>query len=208
MKHTFVFGWILLSHTVFTQINAEKFHITINSELNDSMQRIFTHFLNNEVERVSIVRLKKAYDQDKYESFLKTKKVFQSRKKWIKKNSYEESMILEGNPYPKKHFDSIVFEYEFRGVDKKRIQLEHFLESTEIKSALNEAFNGDKPEIYTSCYNPRHAILFYDKKGEISGVYEICFECSQVKIGIIGTALFSKSNPYLKSLFEEYNMIN
>lgn len=30
------------------------------------------------------------------------------------------------------------------------------------------------------CYDPRHAIIFYNKKNEILGYIEICFECEKV----------------------------
>jgi hypothetical protein len=134
---------------------------------------------------------------------LKNKKFYQSRKKWINNNSYEESIIIEGDPYPLKHFDSIVFEYKYRGVDKEFITSEHFLDSSEIRLALSEMFNGSENEIIAMCYNPRHAVLFYNTEGKISGIYEICFECNNVKIGIMGTIMFPKSSTYLKSLFSK-----
>jgi hypothetical protein len=64
-------------------------------------------------------------------------------------------------------------------------------------------FNGSENEIIAMCYNPRHAVLFYNTEGKISGIYEICFECNNVKIGIMGTIMFPKSSTYLKSLFSK-----
>jgi hypothetical protein len=203
MKYTLIVILFIFSNKLSAQIEVKKYDLTIETKLSDTLQSIYKDFLNNKVEKISIVRLNKKYNHSEYYHFLKNKKFYQSRKKWINNNSYEESIIIEGDPYPLKHFDSIVFEYKYRGVDKEFITSEHFLDSSEIRLALSEMFNGSENEIIAMCYNPRHAVLFYNTEGKISGIYEICFECNNVKIGIMGTIMFPKSSTYLKSLFSK-----
>lgn len=188
------------------QIRVEKFDLTIQTELTDTLQKVYEDFLNKEVDKISIVWFQKKYDSFAYDQFLKTKKFYQSRKKWLKNHSYEESIIIEETEYEKKHFDSIVFEARYIGIERKFIQSEVLLDSAEIRIALNEMFNGTENELMMMCYNPRHAIIFYDSAGKVSGIYEICFECSNVKVGIVGTLMFNKSSPKIKVLFEKYGI--
>jgi hypothetical protein len=207
MKNILIIILILVTNKLIAQIRVDNYNLLIESELSDTLQSVYQDFLNNKVDKISIVRLNEKYNDAEYYHFLKNKKFYQSRKKWLKEHSSEESIIIEGDPYPLRNFDSIVFEYPYKGVDKEIIKSEYFLDSTEIKLALNEMFNGTKNDIINWCYIPRHAVLFYDNKGKISGVYEICFECSNVKIGIVGTVMFAKPSPYLNSLFTKYKNI-
>lgn len=204
MRYNLLILFVFTFSQINAQIKVEKFDLNIASDLPDTLQIIYEEFLNNNVEKISIVKLKKKYNHIDYYYFLKNKKFFQSRKKWIKNNSFEESIIREGESFPFKHFDSIVFEKKFLGVDKEFIESEYFLDSTERKLTLKEMFNGEKPELVNMCYIPRHAVLFYDHEDRVTGIYEICFECGKVKIGIVGTRMFSKFSPYIKSLFKKY----
>jgi hypothetical protein len=204
MKYTLIAILIIFSKNLSAQIEVKKYDLTIETKLSDTLQSIYEVFLNNNVEKISIIRLNKKYSDSEYYHFLKNKKFYQSRKTWKTNNSYEESIILEGDPYPLKHFDSIVLECPYRGVDKEFIKSEYFLDSTETRLALNDMFNGSKNEYMIMCYIPRHAILFYDKDDKVIGIYEICFECQKVKIGIVGVTMFSESSPFLKSLFTKY----
>ena len=204
MKYAVIAILIFLAHKLCAQITVDKYNLTIESELSDTLQSTYEDFLNFNVSKVSIIKLKKKYSHSEYYHFLKNKKFYQSRKKWVKNNSYEESIIIEGDPYPLKHFDSIVFEYKFKGVDKEFIKSEHYLDSTEIRLALDEMFKGLENDIIKLCYNPRHAVLFYNAEGKISGIYEVCFECNNVTIGFVGTVKFARLSPYLQTLFEKY----
>lgn len=195
---------LLTSSLNAQQIKVDQFDLTIETELSDTMQGIFQQFLNEEVEKVSIIKLKKRYSRGAHYHFLKHKKWYESEKKWIIANSHEESIILEGDPYPFIDFESMTFEYEYRGVDKEFIGKEVFIDSTETKLALTEMFNGASSDLMSMCYMPRHAVLFYNAEGEISGIYEICFQCGNVKTGIVGTDLTSKPSPYLGELFATY----
>jgi hypothetical protein len=204
LKKSIVIFLIALSHVLNAQIRVDKFDLTIETELKDTLQKIYANFLNNDVEKISIVELEKKYNHSEYYSFLRNKKFYQRRKKWIRDNSYTESIIKEGKAYELVHFDSMVFEVRYKGIDKEFIRSEVFLDSSETKMALSEMFNGYTNEIISMCYNPRHAVIFYNAEGKVTGIFEICFECSNVKIGIVGTKMFAKSTPYIKSLFESH----
>jgi hypothetical protein len=205
MKYSIVAILIIFSSQLFAQITVDNYDLTIESELDDTLQSIYENFLNEQVEKISIISLKKKYDDYEYYNFLKHKKFFQSRKKWIKRHSYEQSIIRERYASNLEHVDSVIFTRKFLGVDSEFIGAEHFLDSTETKMALKEMFNGKERSIVDMCYIPRHAILFYNANDDIVGIYEICFECKNVKIGIIGTKKFSKYSPFIKSLFLKYN---
>jgi hypothetical protein len=204
MKYILIVILIIYSINLSAQIEVKKYGLTIETELSDTLQSIYKDFLNNNVEKISIIRLDKKYFDHEYNHFLKNKKFYQSPKKWIKNHSYEESIIIEGDPYPLRHFDSIVFEFPFRGVETEFIKSEYFLDSIETKLALNEMFNGAENEMHNMCYIPWHAVLFYNNEGKVSGIYEICFECGNVKIGIVGTIMFAKFSPYFESLFTKH----
>lgn len=89
---------LLLSNHLFTQITVEKYDVTIESTFSDTLQKVYSDFLNSEVAKVSIVLLEKKYNISEYASFLRTRKFYQRRKKWIKDNSHKESIIIEGDP--------------------------------------------------------------------------------------------------------------
>ncbi|NOQ72702.1 MAG: hypothetical protein GQ574_11900 [Crocinitomix sp.] len=205
IKNTLIILLIVVSSGLKAQIRVDKFDLTIETELSDTLQKIYEKFLNEDVQKVSIVKLKKKYDHTAYYHFLKNKKFYQRRKKWIKAKSYEGSIIKFGKRYKMKHLDSMVFHERFEGIQKEFIQSEFILDSAETRMAFSEMFNGAKNEIMDMCYIPRHAVVFYNAKGKITGIYEICFECSNVKIGIVGIRMFARYSPYIKSLFEKYD---
>ncbi len=191
--------------SVSAQIKVDQFDLTIESELSDTLQGIYQKFLNEEVEKISIATLKKKYSRLDHYQFMKNKKWYQSEKKWIEENSYEgESIVIAGEPYPFVHFDSMVFEYRYGGIETEFIAKEIILDSTELRLALTEMFNGAENTYIDLCYAPRHAVLFYNPQGEISGIYEICFRCDNVLFGITGVDMVSKSSPYIQSLFTKY----
>ena len=203
MKYIRIIILIFVSSNLNAQIVVDKFDMSIESELPDTLQRLYEQFITDEVERISIIHLEKSYDHSEYYYFLRNKKFFQSRKKWLKNNSFEGSIIMEDQLDITK-LDSTVFEFGFNKIDVQFIKSEFFLDSTEVKLALNEMFNGKKNSFKDFCYMPRHAVLFYNEFEEVIGIYEICFQCSNVKFGIIGTKMVSKSSPYIETLFEKY----
>lgn len=200
MKNIFLL-FTLLTASLNAQINVENFDLIIETQLSKPYQEVYENFLNHEVEKISIVRLKKVYDHSQYEQFLKNKTLFQSRKKWIKYNSNPETIIQSGNRDQLTAEEAELFYDKFSRIDREFIETERFLDRNETKLALKEIFNGEIRDIVDMCYMPRHAVLFYNKDGRVSGIYEICFECSNATIGIVGTKLISKKSPYIRSLF-------
>lgn len=209
MKSAFFFFAIFVCFFVQAQINVPKFDLSIESDFRDTIQRIYENFLNTEVDRISLVSIERSYDEGSYRHFLKNKKLFESKRKWIKNNSYQESIIIWGDLYPLTHFDSMLFDAEYFGVKEKFLGREVFMDSIDTKTALQIIFEGykyDEDEIITFCYVPRHAILFYNEKNQITGIFEICFECGNVMIGIIGISDHLRANLHqLKPLFEQHN---
>ena len=53
------------------------------------------------------------------------------------------------------------------------------LSSSQVKE-LQAGFKKGYYNIAAACYDPRHAIIFYDKNDVIIGNIEICFECNNV----------------------------
>jgi hypothetical protein len=177
IKNTLILFLIIGSNLSNAQIRVDKFDLTIETKLSDTLQKIYERFLNNDVEKIALVELKKKYDHYDYYRFLKHKKFYQRRKKWIKNNSHEGSIIKLGRRYKMVHLYSFVFENKFIGIDKEFIKSEFFLDSLETRTAITEMFNGAKNQIMEMCYMPRHAVIFYNGNGKVTGIYEICFEC-------------------------------
>ncbi|WP_159038484.1 hypothetical protein [Brumimicrobium mesophilum] len=199
---------LLYSFNLYSQILVENFDLSIETNLSSELQDVYGKFLNEDVSKISIVQIKKKYFQGDYYRFLKNKKFYQSRKKWLKKNSiHRESIIIDGRIENKSSSAYKIFQSRFYRVDIEFIQNEVFLDSTETKIAMKEMFNGDDSDIVNMCYIPRHAVIFYNPNGKAIGVYEICFECSNVKIGIVGTKMFSRNSPYIRSLFSKYKIL-
>lgn len=55
------------------------------------------------------------------------------------------------------------------------------------------------------CYEPRHAVLFYNEKNVLVGVVEVCFECFKTKeAGICidaGVMMYADNYTELRKLF-------
>jgi len=198
---------LFISSNLNAQIIVEKYDLSIETNLSNDLQEIYGNFLNNSASKVSIVQLKKQYYDSNYYNFLRNKRCYQSRKKWLKNNSiYQESIIVESTIENQKSHAYEIFQGRFKRVDMEFTKNEVFLDSVETKLALKEIFNGEDSDIVNMCYIPRHAIIFYNSDGNAIGIYEICFECSNVKIGIVGTKMFSRKSPYIKSLFNKYEI--
>lgn len=191
--------------SVSAQIHVDQFDLTIESKFSEEVQANHQQFLNEHVCKIALVKLKKKYSHASYYRFLRSKKFYQSRKKWIRENAYDgSSVIMPSDDYPLLHSDSFAFEDKFTQVDMEFVGTEVFLDSSETKLILCEMFNGEKNDYMDLCYAPRHAVLFYNRFGEVTGIYEICFDCGNVKLGTVGVDLISKSSPYIQSLFTKY----
>ena len=98
------------------------------------------------------------------------------------------------------------FDSKYKGVRKGFIVVEFFWDSTDTKIVIKDIFNGAHNEIITMCYNPRQAVIFYNIRNEISVIYEICFVCSNVKIGIRGVNPLSYYPIKIKAFFKKYEV--
>ena len=65
--------------------------------------------------------------------------------------------------------------FEMKRLTPKQInRLTNILYNTDYRIANNYAHPGH------SCFNPRNALIFYDKNGKVFDYLEICFECDQI----------------------------
>lgn len=91
---------------------------------------------------------------------------------------------IKGDLFKKEHavgYDRSIFYID--SADMSRFDERTFLNDS-LKDALEEIFfDIPHPEIIHrhACYNPRNAILFYDKSNSLLGIMEICFECEDVR---------------------------
>ncbi|WP_231425886.1 MULTISPECIES: hypothetical protein [Pedobacter] len=71
---------------------------------------------------------------------------------------------------------------ETKVLSKKEIEkLTNILYNIGVKS--NKSYHGLKNfEMGANCYEPRNAILFFDKKGNVPEYIEFCFECRRRKV--------------------------
>lgn len=71
---------------------------------------------------------------------------------------------------------------------------------------LQEKFYGCKsPDESAACFDPRHALIFYDKKNEVLGYIEICFQCNQHNASLnLETIADCALN--LEALFKEFGI--
>ncbi|MGV3459442.1 MAG: hypothetical protein ACO1N9_03190 [Flavobacterium sp.] len=91
-------------------------------------------------------------------------------------------------------------------VNSSGIKERIFLNQKQRKDLLSALFTPRLQSDETMvCFDPRHAILFYNEKSEIIADIEICFDCERIR----QSKEFKKSKPFnpdmadLKAVFEE-----
>ena len=96
------------------------------------------------------------------------------------------------------------------------------LNSLQVNNLTNIIYNTDfkvhdvfNSTIGGACYNPRNALLFYDKNGNIFDYLEICFECHEsksmsdrIKVGTECTQKYELLRRYFSSLGINYGTTN
>jgi hypothetical protein len=55
----------------------------------------------------------------------------------------------------------------------------------------------------SKCFDPRHAILFYDKKGKVIGHIEICLECGTSQQSFSFNAICDERTKQLADIFKQ-----
>jgi hypothetical protein len=83
---------------------------------------------------------------------------------------------------------------------KERVFLNEKLRS----KLFNSLFTDDDPECTVAmCFDPRHAILFYNNKSEIIATMEICFECGGSRAAFKHNELCYEGLAPIGKIFEE-----
>lgn len=66
-------------------------------------------------------------------------------------------------------------------INKKYLKNRISLNEEQIKTLEDKLSNCETESWAAACYDPRHAILFYDQNDKIFGYIEICFGCNSSK---------------------------
>lgn len=129
-----------------------------------------------------------------------------------KDNCYTASCIREVFNHQQQLTDSVdYFDSYFAGVITQHID---FLSAKKVEPSDCPFFLKQllQPEIVTNnttsliCYEPRHAVIFYNEKKEIIAVHEICFQCNKSTVGIYANRLHDLSAHAFKPLFKKYGL--
>lgn len=103
--------------------------------------------------------------------------IFEQTKKieilaYLDRNQWEK----EDNP---KYYSPVNY-IKDKKIDIKEKYLKNriVLNSTQINKLKNELINSEVENWEAACYNPRHAIIFYNNKNEVFGYVELCFDCN------------------------------
>ena len=174
-----------------------------NKEEKKSINKIETK--KTEVKEFEIV---KAADLEKnvYDFFSNVTKIeifaYLDRNKWEKSDNpdYRNPNYIKNNKIE---------------IKDKYLRNRIVLSNSQIKE-LQTGFKKGYYDYSAACYDPRHAIIFYDKDGVIIGNIEICFDCNNVSssknlysIGMSATNqldLFKKFGvTYFEDTKEEYD---
>ena len=68
--------------------------------------------------------------------------------------------------------------------DQEKIKESKFLTEPQKQKAFDILYNMKcEGDMAAACYDPRHAFIFFDLKGNPSTYLEVCFECSNYNIG-------------------------
>jgi hypothetical protein len=65
--------------------------------------------------------------------------------------------------------------------DTSEVKNEVILKGGNKNNILDLTYSENIGTLTGLCYNPRNAIVLYDKKGKIIGYIEICFECIRIR---------------------------
>jgi hypothetical protein len=63
-------------------------------------------------------------------------------------------------------------------INEKYLKNKIVLNSNQINKLKEELMNSKVENWEAACYDPRHAIIFYDNKNEVFGYVELCFDCN------------------------------
>lgn len=180
---------LLLAMNLCGQIvSSPKLGLRIESELQKEIADKFSTFLEKEVSKVHLVSLKP-------ECLVRTS--LDSLR-----NEVSDTLC----------FLSTCIQQKESEVDTSRFFQRISLAPTDISSFLKIIYRNDKnsQNMWAACYEPRHALVFYDSKERVIGYIEICLRCSAIRI-TGGTPspgnLFEQDYKDLKSLIRKYLIV-
>lgn len=126
---------------------------------------------------------------------------------------FPNSIILENYQPERQLSDSLdIFDAYFTGVKQSLIDPENRVAiSTDdypffIQQLLAPTDRGPESPVLM-CYEPRHAVLFYNEKKEIIAVHEICFECKKTIVGIYTSRYHESQTELFKHYFRKYGLL-
>jgi hypothetical protein len=166
-------------------VTSPKLGLLIESELQKEIADKFSTFLEKEVSKVYLVSLEP-------ECIVRTS---------LDSLNNEVSDTL--------CFLSTCIQTEEPGVDTSRFFKKVNLSPMDISSLLKILYRNDKnsQNTWAACYQPRHAMVFYNSKGRLIGYIEICLSCSAIRTSG-GTPspgnLFEQDYKDLKTLIRKY----
>lgn len=108
--------------------------------------------------------------------------------------SLSMTMAVRANAWPSVSYSEVrAFSYNSKGepdrpiihygrLDKSVINKRGTLLTAAQAKQLLAAVSGNHPDpkVYTLCFNPRHAFVFYDSTHRAVAWIEVCFECNNV----------------------------
>lgn len=125
---------------------------------------------------------------------------------------YEETIINDSRDPNARFSDSLYGTLYFTSVRRELIDTVVPLNKEDhekmIELVLEDDYKLDPNQLINWCYNPRHAAIIKDSKGIILAIYEVCFECDNIKIGLIRSRMIYSGTNRVRSLFKKYNLIN
>lgn len=173
-------------------ISLEAYNLTVETQFKGREYQYVDSILHHSIISIELVKLLPVCDE--------------------KGNCYTASCIREDFNHQQQLADSVdYFDSYFAGVNTLHID---FLNAQKVEPSDNFFFLKQllQPEIVTNtttsliCYEPRHAVIFYNEKKEIIAVHEICFRCDKTTVGIYANRLYDRSSAVFKSLFKKYGL--
>lgn len=130
-----------------------------------------------------------------------------SRKR--RKGCYEETVIIDKYIFRIEN-DPRSIEIIVNGFDLNRIYKWKEIDTADYTLTIESTLGKRESNSITMCYNPRHAVVFFDSTDKIMGIYEICFECGNGKIAfnsVESISIYPEDYLALKNLFIKYDYI-
>jgi hypothetical protein len=157
---------ILIAAVLMLSCSNKKAEQKRRQELEDSLNKVFTTSLENQIQKCNCLDTFIVKDTDKHPLFEGKKIISYTYKENIFKDSPEYENIIEG------------------GKLNRKILKEQVLNNEQVLTLAKILYNrkklcdnGQLIRIADCGYNPHHCLVFYDKKNKAVDFIEICFIC-------------------------------